>query len=73
MTRQATIAGHKITLHARDQYNDYSVVYDYSLEVCEPGFSYGRTWALGTNEGRARQAFERACNVVGSHVTQAAS
>lgn len=62
--RQTTIRGHQVILEARDQYNDYSVVYDYRLEVREPGQSYGRTWDLGTSKAKAQTAFERACSVV---------
>lgn len=65
--RETTIRGHKVTLQAIDQYNDYSVVYDYRLEVCEPGQHYGRTWNLGTGKPRAEKAFSVACSVVANH------
>ena len=53
-----TINGHQISLTARDQYNDYSVVYDYTLDVD------GRRWHLGTSQATATKAYRKACEVV---------
>ena len=65
---QTSINGWTIKLHQRDQYNDYSVIYDYSIEVCEPGQAYGRSWNIGTNKHKASQAYNLAIRTVQQHV-----
>ena len=65
--QHATIQGRIISLTSRDRYNDYSVVYDYTLEVRDFGQPYGRQWHLGTNQAKARKCFQRACEVVSQH------
>jgi hypothetical protein len=48
--------GFTTTLTARDQYNDYSVVYDYFVTVTSTD-GKSRQWSVGTNKARATQLY----------------
>jgi hypothetical protein len=62
--REITIYPATVTLTARDQYNDYSVVYDYHVEVNDHDNAYFRSWYVGTDRKRAMAAFNRAVAAV---------
>ena len=56
--RQTTIYPAKIELTERDQYNDYSVRCDYTLEVNDPKAGYFRRFDLGTDKAKAIHAYD---------------
>jgi hypothetical protein len=58
MVRETQVNGYTITLERRDQYNDYSVAYDYRVTVCEGNCQYGKAWELGSGVSLANAAFE---------------
>ncbi len=58
--RETTIYPVKITLTARDQYNDYSVVCDYRLSVDDPETGYFREWCVSTNRALALDCYNAA-------------
>lgn len=62
--RQTTIYPCKIELTEHDQYNDYSVVYDYHLHVNDPKAGYFRRFDLGTNKAKALRAYEVAVETI---------
>jgi hypothetical protein len=55
----------RITVESRDQYNDYSVVYDYYVTVNDPNTGYFRQWHCGTKRERALDAYRAAVAFVG--------
>lgn len=68
MNQETNVGGWIVRLHERDQYNDYSVRFDYVLEVIEPGHHFGRQWHLGTDKNVARTAYTKAIRLTQEHV-----
>jgi hypothetical protein len=58
-----TIRGHKLTLTARDQYNDYSVIFDYRIEVLYAD-GKGLRVDVGSNKQKAYEAFHAASHLL---------
>jgi hypothetical protein len=51
--------GFTTTLTARDQYNDYSAIYDYFVTVTARDGQW-RRWSVGTNKTRAIELYTHA-------------
>lgn len=62
--RQTTIYPAKIELTERDQYNDYSVVCDYTLIVEDKNAGYFRRFNLGTDKAKAIRAYDVAVSAI---------
>lgn len=64
MERTIRVGQYEIRLIARDQYNDYSVMYDYAVRVTHIPTRRERQWQVGSAGPRASdrilQAFETA-------------
>lgn len=70
--RSATIGSTKIELSARDQYSDYSVVYDHSIQV-QYGNGRCAQFEVGTNKSAAIGKFNDAVALAHRHTAQAAA
>jgi hypothetical protein len=62
--RTTTIYPVTITLDEIDQYNDYSVIFDYKLSVDDPETGYFRQWHCGTNRQLALDCYFAVLNWV---------
>ena len=60
MNRVRALNGYVVSLIERDQHNDYSVAYDYTLIITGRG-EY-RRYDCGSNPAIALQAFDLACD-----------
>jgi hypothetical protein len=58
--RECTLYPARVTLIERDQFNDYSVVFDHELIVEDNVNRYRRAWHVGTNRAKAIAAYETA-------------
>ena len=62
--RETTIYPAKIKLEAFDQYNDYSVIFDYRLTVDDKSVGYFRSWNVGTDHSKAVKAYDTAVSAI---------
>lgn len=62
--RETTLYPAKIRLEGFDQYNDYSVIYDYRLTVEDKSAGYFRSWEVGTNQAKAIAAYDIAVSAI---------
>lgn len=58
--RECTIYPATVRLEARDQYNDYSVLFDHTLIVTDKVNAYSRRWQLGTDPVFAVSVYDAA-------------
>jgi hypothetical protein len=61
---QANAGTFTVLLNARDQYNDYSVAYDYTVRVINTADGSRRSYDVGSNKNFAVVAYNRALNSV---------
>lgn len=70
--RSTTVYPVKISLDARDQYNDYSVAYDYRLTV-DYGNGRSQTFDVGSNKNAAISKYDAAVALACSHTAKQAA